>query len=244
MHSSIRTQMPQVAASASARGSHSYGSARHRVSWGSCSLPSPSPGLGRGPQTSLLHPAESQQQQRGRECSLCELEAAPGAEILQAGSALCPLSLLHSSLSSGLFCQGGQAPSHPARDSSRLRCHLRAQELLQEGEEGFLPCRTAPATPVSQSRGAAEPTPAPSPAAEGQKPPDSHGPSEGCSWPAAQQPPGRPDLISLPGTAPPRTATGAVFIIPQPNAKQTTASACLSHYGTARGASQAHFDSA
>lgn len=40
------------------------------VNWGSCSLPSPSPSLGRGPQTSLLHPAEGQQQQRERECSL------------------------------------------------------------------------------------------------------------------------------------------------------------------------------
>lgn len=79
-------------------------------------------------------------------------------------------------------------------------------------------------------------------------------PSPACSQPstrpgqqpraAAQPPRGRMDPIVLPGTASPRAATGAVFIISKPNTKQTTASACLSHYRTALGTSQAHFDSA
>lgn len=145
-------------------------------------------------------------------------------------------------------CQGGQAPSHPARDNSRLRCRLRAQDLLREGEDRSLPCCTAPATPVSKSCDAAEPTPALSPQQRARSPPTAvvrprAAPGQQPRAPA-QQPPGRADLIMLPGTAPPRTATGAVFIIPKPNTKQTTASACLSHYGTARGTSQAHFDSA
>lgn len=127
----------------------------------------------------------------------------------------------------------GQAdPIQPARDAAR------SSACLQASCEGRGPCSAAQPLPT--------PVPTP-PCCQHSHTLSAHSRGQGgLQQPRApaEQPPRRMDLPVLPGTALLRAATGAAFIISKANTKQTTASACLSHYRAALRTSQAHFDSA
>lgn len=136
------------------------------------------------------------------ECLLRDLVAAAPADILQAHSALHPLSLLRSSLIFGLFCQ--RAASRFAEQAAPFNLH--ADRLLGAVPRALLQEGKTDSCPAAQPLPSPFPSPAtlqtqpcllstlhqPWPAAESSSPAASqedgayraswHSPTEGCHW--------------------------------------------------------------
>lgn len=120
---------------------------------------------------------------------LRDLVTSPPADILQARSALHPLSVLHSSLISRLLCQrvhhacqGKRTPSNPHVMAARFSAP--SPSLPQEAKR-LLPGCTAPATPLSQLCCAANAAIPSQTAPEDHEDFSSTSSLRGCSGPAA-----------------------------------------------------------